>query len=312
MPEPLPVPLPVPLLVPLPATGTCPPGSSSCPPSHPSSPHTSPLPSAPSRPSRVCPMPRLPCGLRPPCPRVPLRCPSSCLPLSPSLPPPPVPLRLLHPSPPLPALHIQLLRCVHPSVETCICLSALFRSFLIYLAFIHGVGLVCPLRAACCRRCLSAPCPSVRTLAEPSIPSVPAISVLRSHRAYTSPNPSGVAFQRFIQAAAVPANFAHLALTAALCKLAVSCLSAHLSFPSSLFHSLHFSPSLSSRGIYISFVHKINLFLACMLPTHLLYLPSHLPKAYTFTVSMGSVALYICLLYSHTKFMGTHNFIQHK
>lgn len=153
--------------------------------------------------------------------------------------------------------------------------------------------------------CLSILCLSVHLLTalhphdQPS-QSCPAIAVM-CHRIPSAQLSSSLT--------TVPVNFAHLAGTASLCELPV-----YLPISPFLHRSIaHFIfLPLSSCGIYISFVHKINLFLSCMLPTHLLYLPSHLPKAYTFTVSMGSVALYICLLYSHTKFMSAHNLTQHK
>lgn len=63
--------------------------------------------------------------------------------------------------------------------------------------------------------------------------------------------------------------------------------------------------SLSLCGISVSFVHKINLFLSCILPTHLLYLSSHLPKAYTFTVSMDLLH-YTCACYIHIQNLWVH------
>lgn len=183
-----------------------------------------------------------------------------------------------------------------------------FRLFPIYLAFICSIGLVCLSTVCGVLPSMSVSSLSVSPFANcPPSPryqpsqSCPAIAVM-CHRVPSAQLSSSLT--------TVPVNFAHLAVTPSLCKLPLSYLPISPFLHRSIARFIFLS--LSSCGIYVSFVHKINLFLSYMLPTHLLYLPSHLPKAYTFTVSMGSVALYICLLYSHTKFMSAHNLTQHK
>lgn len=88
--------------------------------------------------------------------------------------------------------------------------------------------------------CLFPLCPSVSLLAVPSSSQYQPSQSCPANAVYVSLNPFSIAFQRFIQAATVPVNFAHLAITLSPCKWAPSCLSAHLFFPSLLYRSVKF------------------------------------------------------------------------